>query len=70
MKYNKLMGRVVEMYGTKKTFAEAIKETPATVSNKLNGITKLDVDDIQLYCEALLIEPSEIPNYFFQKEVK
>lgn len=70
MKYNKLFGKIVEVYGTRKAFAEAIDDAQQTIANKLNGNVKFYADDIEKYCKALDIPASDIPAYFFGKEVK
>lgn len=65
MKFRKLRGRIVEMYGSQRAFAQAVGITVQTVSAKLAGKRAFTIDDISKWCEMLIIDVSEIPDYFF-----
>ena len=64
MEYNKLRGRIIEMFGTIEKFAEFIGITRVTVSNKLNGKSKFTRDDILFWSSALKIAQDDIGCYF------
>ena len=63
--YNKLRGRIVEMYGTQERFAEAIGLSNVSVSKKMTGQTQFSQNDIALWCEKLEIPLSDAGLYFF-----
>lgn len=63
--FAKLRGRIVEIFGTQKKFAEAIRCTEATVINKLSGKYDFSIQDIVEWAVALKIEKDEIGAYFF-----
>ena len=65
MEYNKLRGRIIEMFGTIEKFAEFIGITRVTVSNKLNGKSKFTRDDILFWSSALKIAQDDMGCYFF-----
>lgn len=69
-KYNKLRGRIVEVYGSQDAFASAIGSTANTVSRKLNGIVGFSQEDICDYCDKLNIPLSEVGVYFFELKVQ
>ena len=63
--YNKLRGRIVEMFGSQNNFAKALETTTVTVSNRMTGKTGFSQEDIELWAEKLSIEQSEYGAYFF-----
>ena len=65
--YNKLIGRIIEKYGTRRAFAEAVGFSENTISKKLSGKMAITTDDIQKWSskEFLDIEANDIPDYFF-----
>lgn len=63
--YNKLRGRIVEMYGTQERFAEEIGLSNVSVSKKITGHTQFSQNDIALWCEKLEIPLSDAGLYFF-----
>lgn len=63
--YRKLSGRINEKYGTRKQFAQAIKTTEVTVSNKMNSISSFSQKDMEKWGEALDIPLEEYGDYFF-----
>lgn len=68
--YDKLNGRIREMFDTQDDYARAIKRSPTSVSYKLNNKTKFTQDEISLSVEVLKISPQDIPLYFFVREVE
>ncbi len=63
--YSKLLGRIVEKFGTQYKFAQAIKLSERTVSLKLNGKIGWKQEEIAKICDILEIDSSKIPDYFF-----
>ena len=68
-RYNKLRGRIVEIFGTQKNFSDAIGISDATVASRLSGRLKFSQDEIIAWCNALKIEANEIGVYFFDYEL-
>ena len=64
-RYNKLRGRIIEIFGSQAKFAEAIRVSEQTVTAKLNGRSPFSQDDIVTWSEALEIEQCDIGSYFF-----
>lgn len=63
--YNKLRGRIVELYGSQVEFSKKIGLTPVSISKKLNGKTEFSQSDIEHWAEALVIERVDFGEYFF-----
>ena len=68
--YSKLLGRIKEKYGTRENLVEKITISITSLNLRLNNKLKFDQQDIKELCEALEIEESEIPAYFFTKKVR
>lgn len=70
--YSKLIGRIIEKFGTRRAFAKACGRTENTISKKLSGKMAITTDDIIKWSapELLDIDSSEIPEYFFAVEVQ
>lgn len=68
-KYNKLRGRIVEVFGSQAKFAENIGQSEQNVTAKLAGRSSFTQDNIVVWCQALGIDQSDIGNYFFAREV-
>mgnify|MGYP002520089125 CR=1 FL=1 len=66
----KLKGRIVEIYGSQKAFAEAINKTETTVNTKLNDKRGMTQNDIIEWANALQIDVNDIGAYFFAAKVK
>ena len=62
---SKLAGRIVEKYGTRSAFAEAIGVNVATISSKLRGRASISTQDIIKWSGALGIGTDDIGIYFF-----
>lgn len=63
--YNKLKGRIVEVYGSQRGLAKHLKTSEQTVTAKVNGRTQFSQKDIILWSDALGILENEVGNYFF-----
>ena len=70
--YNKLIGRIVEKFGTRKNFAIAVGRSENTISKKLSGKMAITTDDILKWSsnDFLDIPYLEIPEYFFKIKVQ
>lgn len=64
--YNRIRGRIVEIFGSQREFAKAIGLSEQSVTAKLNGRTDLSQDDILKWSEALRLEATDIGSYFFE----
>lgn len=72
MKYNfdKLKGKIKEVFNTQNDFANAMNITPTTLSAKLNNQFYFSSDEISKAVELLNIQnPTEAWNIFFTVEV-
>lgn len=67
-RYNKLRGRIIELFDKQKNFAEHIGISDATVASKLCGRLKFSIDEIYIWSNALKIPKEEIGIYFFDVE--
>ena len=63
--YGKLKGRIVEKFGSQKSFAKAINRSTRTISLKLSNKVPFNQEDILIFIEALDLTVSDIPSYFF-----
>lgn len=63
--YRKLKGRITEVYGSRKKFAEAMGSSPATISNKLSNKSYFTQKDIQKAADLLGLTSGSIASYFF-----
>jgi len=66
--YSKLLGRIVEKYGSQKAFAGALGMSEHSLSVKLGG-KSFKQKDIDRSCELLDIAPADIGTYFFTRKV-
>lgn len=64
-KFNKLKGKIIEVFGTQTAFAEAVNRPKNTISLKLNGKQSITKNDIEEWSPLLGIEKSEYGDYFF-----
>ncbi|MDE7131320.1 MAG: DUF739 family protein [Lachnospiraceae bacterium] len=63
--YNKLKGRIVELYGTQVNFAKKLGISKNSISKKLTGKTEFSQSDIEKWAVLLDIERGEYEEYFF-----
>lgn len=65
LSYNKLRGRIVEVFGSQAAFSKSIGLSEQSITSKLNGRVKFSQDDILDWCRALRIDQHDIGLYFF-----
>jgi len=70
MSYAKLRGKIKEVFGTQKAFAEAMDISTVSLSKRLNGELDWTTSEIPFACELLGIPLEENATYFFMKKVK
>ncbi len=68
--YNKLKGKISEVFGTQERFAKEIGISPAALSARLNNITGFTQDEIARACIVLGIPAEQISPYFFTHSVQ
>ena len=69
--FNKLKGRIKEIFGTQNEFAEAMNMAPNTLSSKLNNTTDFSSNEVSKAVELLKVSSAdEAWNIFFTKEVE
>ena len=65
MSYSKLRGKIVEVFGTNASFADAMRMDRSSLSFKLNNKTPWKREEIEKACELLAINIEEVHLYFF-----
>ena len=68
--YRKLLGKIVEKYGTQIKFAEAMELSERSLSLKLNGKVHFKQTEIVKACRLLDIAAADIADYFFNFKVQ
>ena len=68
--YDKLRGRIREIYGTEARFARALGIGRVSLSKRLNNTVDFTRTEIFVACELLGIAPGDIATYFFTREVQ
>ncbi len=68
--YDKLKGRIIEIFGAQYRFAEAMGMSDRTLSLKLNGGVPWNQPDICKAVSLLKLKDSDIPEYFFNEKVQ
>ena len=68
--YSKLLGRIKEICGTQKEFADRIGMSLTAVNERLRNKRDFTCTDICRACEVLFIPHEEIPAYFFVLKVQ
>ena len=63
--YRRLIGRIIEKYGTRKAFAQALGISENSMSLKLNNKTGFSSEDMTKWGELLDIDVAEFGSYFF-----
>ena len=64
--YRKLIGRIIEFYGTRKEFARVIGISENSLSLKLTGKTNISREDIVKWSKLLNISPDEYGSFYFE----
>ena len=70
MDFRKLIGRIVEKFGTRSAFCNAMDMKPEQLSRRLNNRTPFTTGEILMALELLEIPPKEIGLYFFTPRVR
>lgn len=72
MSYSKLIGRIVEKFGSRRAFAKAVGFSENTISKKLSGKMAITTDDIREWSkpELLDIQPNEYHEFYFTPKVQ
>ncbi len=68
--YSKLLGRIVEKFGTQSKFSGAFGLSERSLSLKLNGQRAFKQPEITKACALLEINEADIPAYFFALKVQ
>lgn len=68
--YSKLNGKIVEVFGTKKKFAQSMNLSEKSISDKTNNKRCWQQKEISKACELLQIPNDEINSYFFKYKVQ
>lgn len=68
--FSKLLGRIIEKFGTRSAFAAEMELAESALSNRLNNKTYFDPSEICQACSLLDLAPSDIPVYFFTLKVR
>lgn len=63
--YNKLRGKIIEVYGSQDKLAEELKVSRQTVSKKMTGKSEFSQEDIIKWSLVLGIRKDEYGEYFF-----
>lgn len=63
--YNKLKGKIVEVFGNQNNFASKLGVSEVSVSRKLNRKTEFSQSDIERWSDLLGIETADYGDYFF-----
>ncbi|SKA13516.1 Protein of unknown function [Pilibacter termitis] len=67
--YSKLLGKIVEKYGTQYNFSVAMELSERTISLKLNGKVRWKDEEIYKATKLLNLNVADIPKYFFKEKV-
>lgn len=68
--YDKLRGRIVEIFGTQYKFAKEMGWSERTMSLKMNGSRSWKQPDICKAIKLLKLKEEDIPSYFFTPKVQ
>lgn len=67
--YQKLKGRIKELYNTQDAFAEALGIGRVSLSQRLNNQLEFSQDEIFKSCDILAIPMANVTEYFFTLNV-
>jgi hypothetical protein len=68
--YNKLSGKIVEVFGTRYNFAKAMGWSERTLSLKMSGKRSWKQSDICKAINLLNLTEGDIPTFFFTPKVQ
>ncbi len=63
--YSKLLGKIVEVFGTRKAFAQKLGISEPTLNARLSCRSEWKQDEIETSCSLLGIEMTDMHIYFF-----
>lgn len=66
---NKIKGRIVELGLTQKDVAKALGVAAPTVSQKINNVRAMTVEEAFMLASVLEISDEEFRTYFFVQEI-
>lgn len=64
---NKIKGRIVELGMTQAEVARLLNLAQPTITQKINNIRPMDLQEAEKLCDILHIQPEEFSAYFFAK---
>lgn len=67
--YQKLKGKIVEVFDTQSAFAKAMDMNITPINQRLNGVVEWKTPEIVKACELLGIELDSAWKYFFIKKL-
>lgn len=70
MDYSKLIGRIIEKFGSRSAFAEAMGLKAEALSRRLNKGKSFKTEEYIKACELLDILPEEMHVYFFTPKLR
>lgn len=70
MDYSKLIGRIIEKFGSRTAFAEAMGLKSEALSRRLNKGKSFKVEEYVKACELLDISPEDMHLYFFTPKLR
>lgn len=68
--YSKLDGKITEIIGSRRIFANKMDLSERSISLKMNNKIQWKQAEMEKACELLLIPISDIPLYFFTPKVQ
>lgn len=68
--YSKLLGRIIEKYGSQAKFSGAMGLSERSLSLKLNSKVGFKQSEIAKACKLLDLAETDIPEYFFLEAKK
>jgi len=68
--YDKLKGRIIEIFGSQREFSSAMGWSERTLSLKINGEIPWKQTDICKAIRLLKLQETDIPTYFFTTKVQ
>ena len=63
--HSKLLGRIIEKFGSQKALCAHIGWTESKLSARLNNLVQFDAEEMYMLADVLEIPAEEIPAYFF-----
>ena len=70
MDYSRLIGRIIEKFGTRVAFASAMGLKAEQLSRRLNNKAGWEIEEYIKACELLDIQAHEMGAYFFTAKLR